>query len=178
MNSESLTIQRTVWATKIAKALTPEFTFKQFRTDYDDTFIVNHGDSTPGAWRAEIKVTATVGKQNRIKFNGNPFSSCCSPEIVNDLMAAVRRIKTQQEQQAKNAQAREEEAARWLDRQEKELATLPELPGITLSIITNGTRAGDYNVSFDPGHPLETLSLKQAKEFFKFLTKDKPKSGV
>ena len=178
MNNEQLSHQRKLWVIAIGRALLPKFNFKQFSTDYDDTFVVNYDDTQPGAWRAEIKISSTVGKINRIWLNGDPFSAVCTTDRIDAIVSAINKIASDHAIRTGAARAKEEQAAQWLARQEKELAGLPELPGVNITIITSGTRAGDYNLTFEAGHPLETVNAKQIREFFKFIGKDKPKSVV
>lgn len=67
----------------------------------------------------------------------------------------------------------EVEAKQWLDRQEREVGDLEDLPWLDLQIITSGPYAGRYHARLEAGNPLEFMTLAQVKELHQFLVKCK-----
>jgi hypothetical protein len=161
MNSDELAVRRAAWAVEFRNRLKQAaFTCKEHLNDYSTMLMVTHADS-PG-WK--VKVALTSRRHVRVEMEGfPPRGRISSPDKVFEILVAHRLS-----YDTKLTQAKATEAAYryWHQRQQTEMAGLAEIRGVDVQIIPG---LGRYVVIFEPGHPLEQLTLEQFKTFHAFL---------
>jgi hypothetical protein len=159
MTSDQLAVGRAA----IAVALKREFVAlgyaaKEHLNDYQTIFVVEHPE-TPG-WKAHVAICSGHQKRNRIEVNRTEVTRAkagYAPKIV----TLLNGLRINYERDASSSKVKEATEAQWQERQEKELAGLSDLKGITVQIVRVGPYAGCYEVKLQPGNPMEHLTLPQ-----------------
>lgn len=162
MTDIKLAVERAHWAVRFKETMSRDFILVEDQQANDTVFTLIHKDS-PG-WEATVAV-CSHSRRNKLTLNQQAI-----PAI--SLEALRERIeKLRQEfglQTVKDAE-RERAAQGWQERQDSEMTGMAWIDGVTADIIQLGPHAGKYCLSFEPGHPLEHVTLKQLKTFHAFL---------
>ena len=168
MNSDKLAIERAAWAVKLKLEFTKNgYTFREHFNDYQTLFVISRPD-TP-RWQAVVKICSAHRLRNRIEINSSSVAHSIKASGLRSVMGMLDTVRQMYlADVAKNAD-REAAAAKWHERQDQELAGLPELKGIEAEIIKTGAFAGCYAITLQPGNSLEHVTLEQLKAFYKFI---------
>jgi hypothetical protein len=160
MTEVQMQLRRALW-TKLVKDATRDSGYQWTITiEAHDTVLKYWHPDSPG-WSFTVEIAR--GKTNVILILEDKETAFKTGRAtLVDRMNASRAAYDASKQSATHAEA---EAKSWVERQEKELAGLKEIPWLALTIITEGPYAGSYRVGLEPGNPLERLTIVQVKEF-------------
>lgn len=166
MSHERLSIERATWAVAIRTRLQDEFSLREYLNDHATIFVVK-SDAVPD-WSAKLAVCSAHGVRNQVELDGKVISYSFSMRMRDKLIGLLREHQQRYVSTMTEAKRNELAQEQWAAREQTELKGLPELGTVSTTIIRNGPYAGQYTVSFYPGHPLEHLTLEQVKAFHAF----------
>lgn len=176
MTSDQLAVERAAWAVALKHEFKsfPQYQYREHFNDYQTIFVVTRSD-TPG-WKANITICSAHNRKNRVEVDRVVIGWSGRASTCHKALAAIAALWTRHDKDMVGLKAKEDEAAKWQKRQDKELGGMRQFPGIEPEIITAGPHAGKYCISFLPGHMFEHLTLDQFKQFYVLCCQISPKS--
>lgn len=176
MNSNQLAIERATWAVAMKQEFKflPNLQYREHFNDYQVIFVVTRSD-TPD-WKATLTICSAHQQRNRMEVDGVVVANSGKTHGRQKVMALIQSLWQTHVKKMGGMKAKENEAAKWQQRQQTELAGLKELPGLDVEIIKGGPHAGKYEVRLLPGNALEHLTLEQFKSFHALCCRLNPKS--
>ncbi len=163
MTEVQMQMRRALW-TKRVKDATKDTGYQwTINVEANRTILLYWHPDSPG-WK--MKVDIAQGRASvQCLVDEKPFAFHSSR--LQTLVAHMQSSRERFDALSDSVSGDEAQAKAWLERQDKELVGLEELPWLSLIIIKDGPYAGNYRVEFEPGSPLEHLTLGQAKELHK-----------
>ena len=165
MTADQQAIERAAWAVATKAVLAEDFTCREHLNDYSTMFMVTHPEN-PG-WKAKVTIHCRGINRTQIDLNAALFTYSFTRR--DRLVEALHELRLGHAAATVSAQEKEAAAAKWMAKQEAELAGLKDIRGATAQIIRRGPYVGQYRVTLSEGHPLEHLTLEQFKTFHAFL---------
>lgn len=165
LKKQELSVQRAVWVVSLKTLFKKEFECVEHLNDYSTMLMLTHPDS-PG-WFAKVTINSSRGKRNSIQIGKETVGYSIAHQ--NKILLTILESRRVYDTDVARLKEKEAKALSWRKRQSTELGKLHDVLGATPLIIREGPHAGRYSVSFEPGNPLEHITLDQYKVFYAFL---------
>jgi len=168
MISDRLAVERAAWSVSLKQEFTAHaLAYREHVNDYQNVFVITHSGS-PG-WKAKVTVCSAHRARNRVELNDAVFSYSNTLASRDTLCTALMGLRRYHDDNTAKVKDKEHDAATWRHRQHAEMAVFVELKGVDVEIIKSGPHAGCYEITLQPGHALEHLTLEQFKVFHAFV---------
>src|SRR5574337_1501981 len=174
MSSEDLSVRRAALTMAVKKALESKgFGYEVKRTDLMTVFNIRDPNFPDWSGEAIVAVQTNLKPALRLIFDAKFVTSSSGPQAMDTFISKVRESRFLHQQLAKSAAADEAEAQKWAIRQMNELGELEELDWVSYEIIRQGPFAGRYRMRLEAGHPFESMTLGQLRDFHKLCVRCK-----